>query len=72
MYPLAYGFISFETENNWTWFMQQVKKAIGDPPLLAICTDACKGLENAVKNVFPSAEQREYFRHPIKNFQKKF
>jgi hypothetical protein len=72
MYPLAYGFIASETENNWTWFMQQLKKAIGDPPLLAVCTDACKGLENAVKNVFPSAEQRECFLHLMKNFQKKF
>jgi hypothetical protein len=38
--------------------MEQLKKAIGDLPLLAICSDACKGLENAVNNVFPNAEQR--------------
>ena len=37
--------------------MEQLKKAIGDPPLLAVCSDACKGLENAVKNVFPNVEQ---------------
>ena len=59
MYPVAYGFIASETTVNWTWFMEQLKKAIGDPPVLAICSDACKGLENAVKNVFPNAEQRE-------------
>ena len=53
MYPLAYGFIASENTDNWTWFMEQLKKAIGDPPLLAVCSDACKGLENAVKNVFP-------------------
>jgi hypothetical protein len=72
MYPLAYGFIASETEDNWTWFMTQLKKSIGDPPLLAVCTDACKGLENAVKHVFPKAEQRECFLHLMKNFQKKF
>jgi hypothetical protein len=72
MYPLAYGFIASETENNWTWFMQQLKKAIGDPPLLVVCIDACKGLENAVKNVFPTAEQRECFLHLMKKFQKNF
>jgi transposase-like protein len=38
--------------------MSQLKKAIGDLPLLAVCTDACKGLENAVKLVFPQADQR--------------
>lgn len=72
MYPLAFGFIASETEDNWTWFMNQLKKAIGDPPLLAVCTDACKGLENAVKNVFPNAEQRECFYHLMKNFSKRF
>ena len=52
--------------------MNQLKKAIGDPPLLVVCTDACKGLENAVKNVFPNAEQRECFLHLMKKFQKRF
>jgi len=72
MYPVAYGFIAFETQDNWTWFMEQLKKAIGDPPLLAICSDACKGLENAVKNIFPNAEQRECFYHLMKNFVKRY
>ena len=72
MYPVAYGFIASETTDNWTWFMEQLKKAIGDPPLLAICSDACKGLEKAVGSVFPNAEQRECFYHLVKNFQKRF
>ncbi|XP_066333551.1 uncharacterized protein [Miscanthus floridulus] len=44
MYPVAYGFIVSETTDNWTWFMEQLKKTIANPPLLAICSDACKGL----------------------------
>ena len=38
---------------------------------LAIHTDACKGLENAVKAVFPHAEQRECFGHIWMNVIKK-
>jgi transposase-like protein len=72
MYPLAFGFIASETEDNWTWFMNELKQAIGELPLLAICTDACKGLENSVQKVFPTAEQRECFFHLMKNFQKRF
>uniref|UniRef100_A0A453EDQ5 SWIM-type domain-containing protein n=1 Tax=Aegilops tauschii subsp. strangulata TaxID=200361 RepID=A0A453EDQ5_AEGTS len=72
MFPVAYGFIESENGDNWAWFMNQVKKAIGDPPVLVVCTDACKGLENAVKKVFPQAEQRECFRHMWHNFQKYF
>jgi len=72
MYPLAFGFIDGETIDNWTWFMTQLHKAIGNLPLLAICTDACKGLEKAVKDVFPNAEHRECFRHLMQNFIKRF
>ena len=63
MYPLAYGFIFSEMENNWTWFMNHLKKAIGDLSLLAVCMDVCKGSENEVKNVFPNVDQREHFFH---------
>jgi transposase-like protein len=39
-------------------------------PLLAIYTDACKGLEETVKFVFPMAEQRECFKHLMDNYVK--
>jgi zinc finger SWIM domain-containing protein 3 len=72
MYPVAYGFIDGESEESWIWFMRMLHKAVGDLPTLAICTDACKGLENAVKAVFPQAEQRECFRHLMQNYIKKW
>ncbi|XP_040380857.1 uncharacterized protein LOC102714198 [Oryza brachyantha] len=72
MYPMAYGFIDSETSDNWIWFMTQLHKVIGDLPLLAVCTNACKGLELAVKYAFPMAEQRECFRHLMDNYVKKF
>uniref|UniRef100_A0A453M9L0 MULE transposase domain-containing protein n=1 Tax=Aegilops tauschii subsp. strangulata TaxID=200361 RepID=A0A453M9L0_AEGTS len=68
MFPVAIGFIDGETEENWTWFMSQLNRALGSVPNLAICIDACKGLENAVKKVFPHVEQRECFRHLMANF----
>jgi len=70
MFPLAFGFFDTETTENWTWFMEQLGKAIGPLPRLAVCTDACKGLEAAVKQVFPWAEQRECFRHLMENMKK--
>jgi transposase-like protein len=72
MYPVAIGFIDGETTDNWVWFMRQLHKAIGNQDVLAVSTDACKGLENAVKEVFPQAEQRECFRHLMNNFVKRF
>jgi hypothetical protein len=72
MYPVAYGFINSETEDNWFWFMTQLHKAIGDLSLLIVSTYACKGLENAVKCVFPMVEQRECFKHLMDNYAKRF
>jgi transposase-like protein len=48
--------------------MENLRKAIGDPPLFAVSSDACKGLENAMKTVFPHVEQMECFLHLMENY----
>jgi len=73
MYPVAYGIFYKETKADWTWFLKQLKRAIGTPHGLTIHTDACKGLETAVHNVFQGdVEHRECFRHLMHNFRKHF
>ena len=52
--------------------MKQLRRAIGSPKGLVISTNACKGLENAVDDVFPEAEHRECMRHLYANFLKKY
>jgi len=37
---------------------------------LAVCTDACKGLEAAVAQVWPHCEKIECFRHLMENMKK--
>jgi len=70
MYPLAFGPFDSEIKENWTWFMEQLSKEIGPMDKLAVCTDACKGLEAIVAKVFPNSEQRECFRHLMENMKK--
>jgi hypothetical protein len=70
MYPVAFGFFESESRDSWTWFFKQLHKAIGRPPKLAICSDACKVLTAVVSDVFPEAEQRECFRHLMQNYIK--
>lgn len=52
--------------------MEQLRRAIGKLPKLVVCTDACKGLEAAVKHVLPWVEQRECFRRLMENMKKHF
>ena len=52
--------------------MEQLGKALGPLDKLVVCTDACKGLEAAVKQVFPRVEQRECFRHLMDKMKKRF
>jgi transposase-like protein len=72
MFPIAYGVLEVESEESWTWFLQNLRDLIGHPPGLTIHTDAYKGLESAVEAVFPGVEHREYMRHLVQNFTKKF
>jgi hypothetical protein len=52
--------------------LQQLWKAIGEPPVLAVHYDACKGLTATVLDVLPHAERKECFRHLMQNYIKKF
>jgi transposase-like protein len=71
MFPVAIGLFQSETEAAWTWFMMHLKRCLGPVSPLSIHIDACEGLENAVKIVFPHAEQRDCLGHMWMNLIKK-
>jgi len=64
--------IDSETNENWIWFLQRLRDAIGAPTGLAICTDAGQGVMAGVKEVFPDAEHRECMLHLVMNFKKRY
>jgi transposase-like protein len=72
MFLVAFGLFQSEIEENWEWFMRQLHRSIGDVSPLVISTDACKGLINAVRVVFPHAEQRECHAHLMLNLYKRY
>lgn len=73
MFPVAFAIFDKETIDNWEWFLLQLKKCVGDDEIKVIHSDANKGLETAIPNVFPTGvEHRECFRHLLGNFKKRF
>ncbi|XP_052162013.1 uncharacterized protein LOC127779320 [Oryza glaberrima] len=73
MFPVAYGIFESEAAENWVWFLQKLKQAIGTPRGLALHTDVGIGLTKAVGIVFPKGvEHRECMMHMWKNMMKKF
>jgi hypothetical protein len=72
MYPVAIGVIDSETNENWKWFMDRLKEAIGTPPGLTFSTDCGLPVMTGVSEVFPYAEHRECMWHLVQNFKKRY
>lgn len=68
LYPVAYGVLETESSKSWAWFLENLRGLIGHPEGVVIHTDACKGLEKIVEQVWPGVEHRECMRHLATNF----
>ena len=52
MYPVAVGVVDSESNENWVWFMERLKKAIGTPVGLTFSTDCVQAVMNGVVRFF--------------------
>jgi len=51
-YPVAVGVVDSESNENWVWFMERLKKAIGTPVGLTFSTDCVQPVMNGVVRFF--------------------
>ncbi|XP_026405382.1 uncharacterized protein LOC113300354 [Papaver somniferum] len=55
IFPLAFGLVSAENDDNWRWFLENLKGIVDDDRPLTIISDRGTGLLNNVLEVFPNA-----------------
>ena len=53
VFPLAYGWGDVECEDSWTWFLKELKKAIGCPGNCIIISDRSPAIKVAMATQYP-------------------
>ncbi|EOY32183.1 Uncharacterized protein TCM_039775 [Theobroma cacao] len=55
IYPLAFSIGHVEDEESWSWFLNQLRRAIGCPENAMFISDQHLGIKNAVEKVYKDA-----------------
>ncbi|CAA7017117.1 unnamed protein product [Microthlaspi erraticum] len=55
VFPVAFSIVDAETEENWLWFLEQLKSALSESRRLTFVADFQNGLKTAIPQVFEDA-----------------
>uniref|UniRef100_A0A5B6Z8C5 MULE transposase domain-containing protein n=1 Tax=Davidia involucrata TaxID=16924 RepID=A0A5B6Z8C5_DAVIN len=69
LYPLAYSFASTENDENWLWFLQELKHIIGDRTIV-LMTDRNHSLLLGIIQIFGGECNAWCLRHLKENFSR--
>ncbi|CAN6361671.1 unnamed protein product [Urochloa humidicola] len=76
LFPLAFGVVDEETDENWVWFLSELhellEKNTENMPRLTILSDRRKGIIDGVEFNFPTAFHGYCMRHVSETFKKEF
>ncbi|XP_038709792.1 uncharacterized protein LOC120004508 [Tripterygium wilfordii] len=76
LFPLAVAIVDVESDENWMWFMSELRKLLGvntdNMPRLTILSERHKGIVEAVETHFPSACHGFCLRYVSENFRDTF
>ncbi|XP_011007163.1 PREDICTED: uncharacterized protein LOC105112936 isoform X2 [Populus euphratica] len=76
LFPLAIAIVDVENDENWMWFMSELRKLLGvnteNMPRLTILSERHKGIVEAVETHFPSAFHGFCLRYVSENFRDTF
>ncbi|KAK2644871.1 hypothetical protein Ddye_020066 [Dipteronia dyeriana] len=72
VFPLACGFGDVEDEMSWTWFLNELKNAIGSPEDCMIISDRHLGIKVAMEKVYPNVPHGYCVFHMAQNIKKDY
>lgn len=76
LFPLAFAVVDSETDDNWMWFLSELRKLLGvstdKMPILTILSERQNGVVEAVETHFPSAYHGFCLRHVSESFRDEF
>ncbi|XP_038717385.1 uncharacterized protein LOC120010664 [Tripterygium wilfordii] len=76
LFPLAFGVVNEENDDNWMWFLSELRNLLesntGNMPKLTIISSRQKGILDAVEANFPTAFHGYCMLHLIECFRKDF
>lgn len=76
LFPLAFGVVDEETDENWMWFLSELHSLLElnteNMPRLTILSDRQKGIVEGVEANFPTAFHGFCMRHLSESFSKEY
>lgn len=72
IYPVAFGIGHVEDEESWSWFLNQLRRAIGCLENAMFISDQHLGIKNAVEKVYKDAHHGLCNYHLGKNVKNRF
>ncbi|CAA7058857.1 unnamed protein product [Microthlaspi erraticum] len=60
VFPVAFAVVDAESEENWVWFLENLKLALADPRRITFVADFQNGLKNALPLVFGEEHYHAY------------
>ncbi|KAF7806451.1 MuDR family transposase, putative isoform 1 [Senna tora] len=69
-FPVAFCIVDVENDDNWKWFLEQLKHVVSTSQPLTFVSDREKGLKQLVLEVFENAHHGYSMYHLLESFKK--
>ncbi|PIA37919.1 hypothetical protein AQUCO_02900047v1 [Aquilegia coerulea] len=70
IFPVAFAIVDAETDDNWHWFLIQLKSSVSTSRSITFVADIKKGLRESIADVFENAYHGYCLRCITENFKK--